>query len=666
MVVWTPSLAQRDPPQKPDSVPPTVLGEIVVSARADQARKVLYTERRVELVAIQSRDAAVVSDIARLIPAAHLQTNSRGETLVYLRNAGERQVAVFFEGALLNVPWDNRVDLSLVPASVIGGISVAKGVPPVEYGTNVLGGAVNLTARHPAGPWSETELFARYGSQDRVHSSITHRGTAGRFHYTGAVSYTTVDGFRVSDNAVLPFSQSNESLRTNSDSRVANVFGHGVYTFDSGTRIGVSLLHVDARKGVPPEGHLDPAISRVRFWRYPDWRNTTAIASAEGAAGATAWKGSGWVTSFAQTIESYSSSQYDQLDERQFDDDFVVGTRFVISKTLGSGVGKLAWNGLTSTHKQQEAAFEPDGSLSPGQPASQLEFREHLISIGGEYAFSPVTDLNITVGGSFDAMATPETGDKPDRDPFTDFSATFGATYQLPSGWFIRGSVGRKTRFPTMRELFGDALNRFLINPGLRPESSILTEIGFGLRSERFSGEVVPFGTFTSNTIEQESVQLPEETRPRRRRTNVKGSRVLGVELVGTARPHDLLTIQGYVTIMNVKRLQDDPTDPTALAEKPEVLGQLGVEYNARTGTSFLVETVYTGHAYSLDDSNEFVPLPTSLVVNLRISQTFDVTPARTLELFARADNITDELVLPQSGLPAAGRSASGGVKVLF
>ena len=121
------------------------LGNIVIAAFADGpvAGATTYTSKRVDLAKIVQQDAAVVADLARLIPAAHIQTNSRGETLIYLRNAGDRQVGVFFEGALLNIPWDNRVDMSLIPASVIGGVTVAKGGSRVETGAQLRGGAVN-------------------------------------------------------------------------------------------------------------------------------------------------------------------------------------------------------------------------------------------------------------------------------------------------------------------------------------------------------------------------------------------------------------------------------------------------------------------------------------------------------------------------------------------
>ena len=613
---------------------------------------------------IVRQDAAVVADLARLIPAAHIQTNSRGETLVYLRNGGERQVGVFFEGALLNIPWDNRVDMSLIPASVVGGVSVAKGVPPVEYGTNVLGGAVNLTARTLNTLRSQTELLSRVGTQGRVEGSATHRGRSGRVIYTGSVAYTKTDGFSIPSGADLPFSQSPGSdTRTNTDSRVTNLFASGTYDFDR-SRVGVSVLHMDAEKGIAAESHLDPAASRVRFWRYPRWRSTMVILNGQSfSGGRTGWKGAAWVNAFAQEIESYQSAAYQTVDERQNDDDFTLGTRLTLSQSLGTGLAKFSFNGLTSTHKQRDVELDASGNRDPSQTFPQLEFQQHIFSVGAEYGFNPILPLTITFGASFDAMVTPKTGDKPDRDPSTDYSVTIGALYDAGDGWFVRGAAGRKTRFPTMRELFGEALNRFQLNPNLGSESSLLAEVGLGYNGVTFSGEIIPFGTFTSGTIDQESISVVGEPRPRRQRINLEGSRVLGIELVGTASVNQNVTVEGYLTLMDIYVQQTAPDDPDKLSEKPAALGRVAVSYFGEQGTGFMVESVYTGRAYSLNDNNQFVPLETSLTFNVRVSQRIDLAP-RSIELFLRADNVTDEVVLPQLGLPATGRTVSGGVKV--
>lgn len=653
-----------------DTVPVIRLGEIVVEAAAGAtSRATVHTVRRVELAKIAMLDAAVVSDFARLIPAAYIQTNSRGETLIYLRNAGDRQVGVFFEGALLNIPWDNRVDMSLIPASAIGGISVAKGVPPVEYGTNVLGGAVNLTARTLDTPYSQTEIVSRFGTEARVGGSITHQRRSGRVTYMGSVAYTKVDGLALPSDVVFSFNQADPDLRTNSDSRVTNVFAAATYEFNRST-LGLSLLHMDAAKGVAPESHLNPAVSRVRFWRYPKWRNTVAVVSGQGNIGdATGWKGSAWVNVFSQQIDSYESAAYDRFDAREEDDDLTFGSRFVVSQPLGTSLLKFSFNGLTSTHEQTDTDLQPISGLAVvGQTFPRLRYQQHLFSVGTEYTLNPSASLLVTVGASYDRMFTPKTGDKPGHSGFADYSTTLGATYdgggENGGGWFVRGAIGRKARFPTMRELFGDALNRFLLNPDLGTESSILTEIGVGVEGEHVSGEIIPFGTFTSGTIDQQSVLVPGETQARRQRINLKGSRVLGVEMVGTVRASDAISFDGHLTLMSVHRLRDSANEPDRLSEKPAALGRLAMTYHTNGGTGLVLETVYTGRAYSLNDANDFVPLETSLVFNLRVSQTLHVSSWQTIELFVRADNVTDTLVLPQLGIPAAGRTMSGGAKL--
>ena len=214
-----------------------------------------------------------------------------------------------------------------------------------------------------------------------------------------------------------------------------------------------------------------------------------------------------------------------------------------------------------------------------------------------------------------------------------------------------------------MRELFGEALNRFILNPSLDTESSVLTEVAVGFGGETFSGEIIPFGTFTSGTIDQQSILMAGETRPRRQRVNLEGSRVLGVELVGTASVTEEITVDGHLTLMDVHVDQAAPDDPDRLSEKPEALGRLALTYSSEQGTGLMVEGVYTGRAYSLSDNDQFVPLKTSLTINVRVSQRIDLAP-RSVELFVRADNVTDQVVLPQLGLPGAGRTVSGGVKV--
>lgn len=79
------------------------LSEITVLS-GQQSASTSSGMQKIGLAAISRQDARSAAEIARLIPAAHVHTNSRGETIAYLRNAGERQVAFFLDGLITTRP----------------------------------------------------------------------------------------------------------------------------------------------------------------------------------------------------------------------------------------------------------------------------------------------------------------------------------------------------------------------------------------------------------------------------------------------------------------------------------------------------------------------------------------------------------------------------------
>lgn len=640
-----------------DSLRSYELAEIVVGG--EEVEDLLRTTmHRVSLASLVREDAASVSEVARLIPSAAVQTNSRGETLVYIRNAGERQVALFFDGALLNIPWDNRVDLSLVPSGALGGMTVAKGVPSVLYGTNVIGGAINLTSRSLGRDGTFTEATAMAGAAGLRRGVVTHLRRRGPFSFAGSIGYATRDGITLPDEAPLPYSQPSSRRRTNTDRQLFDLFGRASYRFHDGGEAGVSLFHVDGEKGVAPESHLDPAVDRVRFWRYPLWQNTMLIVNAtRPLAGGGFVKGSVWGSRFAQHIDQYEDATYRTLTDREEDLDLTLGGRFQWLKPLGHGALTASLNLLTSRHEQVDAVFEDGRAI----PDPELTYQQHIFSLGLEYDVALSSSLSMLAGGSLDGIATPRTGDKPARDPSVDAGVIAGLVYRLSPVVSWKASVGRKVRFPTMRELFGAALNQFLVNPDLKPESSLLAETGFVFGSTVVAGEVLAFVNRTFDTIDQHRVTV--DGRRLRQRINLEGSRVYGVELVGTVEPMSSWDVEGHLTWMKTRAFEAGPD--RVLVEKPEWLGTLTAVYTPTSRFSLMVQGVYTGRAYGMGPENDLTPLPTSLAFNARVAYRFFLPGDRLFgEFFLRVDNLTDTLVMPQLGLPGPGREFRGGLSL--
>ena len=149
-------------------------------------------------------------------------------------------------------------------------------------------------------------------------------------------------------------------------------------------------------------------------------------------------------------------------------------------------------------------------------------------------------------------------------------------------------------------------------------------------------------------------------------------ARASGLDVKVTARgplwPQPKLRVDGHITYIHNRALVPDGDDSSFtgyLAERPEMLATLTARYDLPFGLQPMVELVSTGQAFSPTDDG-FVPLGPSTVINARLAwrTILPITRSSAAEVYIRVDNITDEVVLPQIGLPAAGREIQGGVKV--
>jgi iron complex outermembrane receptor protein len=138
LLLATPAAAQTTDPRLPEEA------LITVTAPAGRGR---VTTPVVGLTdeALLDRQPRSVADALRGLPGVSVRTNSRGETVARVRGSDERQTLVFLDGAPLAVPWDGRVDIGLIPAGLLGGLSVRKGAGAIEYGANAVAGVVDLT-----------------------------------------------------------------------------------------------------------------------------------------------------------------------------------------------------------------------------------------------------------------------------------------------------------------------------------------------------------------------------------------------------------------------------------------------------------------------------------------------------------------------------------------
>lgn len=641
-----------------DSLRSYDLSEIVIGG---EVRESDPSERlfRVSLADLARQDAPDIASTLRLLPGATVQTNSRGESLVYVRASGERQVALFLDGAPLNVAWDNRIDLSLVPANIIGGMTIEKGAVGAAYGTNVSGGAVNLQSRRlqETGRLSEMTVQGGSGLSRQIRGLFAHR-TEQRSILVGA-TLASSEGMIIPRGADLPF-EAEGSRRVNSDRSEGNVY----IRYDAmgeRTRWGFTLMHAAAEKGVAPEGHLDPSVDEVRYWRYPDWKNSMAILNVVSDRRAVRLSGTAWMNRFRQRIDNYSDGSYDTRTASQRDLDDAAGFRLIAE----SPVGPVQVRGIqlmsVSGHRQDDTLISPVLSKSP-----RVQYVSVLHSTGMEITSRPTggdewEDGHWVVGATLDGMQTPEVGDFDDQEGFWAWSVNTEWVHSLRENLSMTLNAGSKPRFPTMRELFGTALNRFIVNPDLAPERSWLAEWSLNLAQSDWSLGGGVFVQRTLNTIDQVNVDVNGSRK--RKRVNQDGSRVLGIEMTGHVHASQGIRLEAHGTWLRPVAITEEGN--RHLTEKPEVLAMLTSKIDLPKSLVLYADGVYTGKAYGLGTDNSQVALPTSMRLNLRVSADHYFSGSNIFaQAFVGVNNVTDELHLPQLGLPDAGRSLRFGLNL--
>lgn len=623
--------------QQEDSLRTYDLEEIIVGAAPTDGRSLQVSDAyRVALSDLRMRTAMSVDGLIRLLPSASVQTNSRGETIVSVRGAPERQVAILLDGVPLAVPWDGRMDLSMLPAGMAGGLSVVRGVPGPASGPNTATGAVRLQTRSLSGPGRLTEVGLAGGnagmrSLEGLHASRGRRGAL----LVGASTQMS-DGMPLPGGADLPFEDAG-GLRKNTDRRVSG----GVVRFDANGVFAVTAMHVDSRKGIAAEGHLDPSVNSPRYWRYPNWKNSMLIVGGQ----PLSWlQASTWLGRFSQDINSYPDANYAVAEERQSDEDRTAGIRTAATATRGAvSIGWTTFH-MTSSHHQVESDLIPSRATT-----SDLRYRSTLSSSGLDVTWASRSNVRLQVGASVDRMGMPRTGDKPERDAFVDWSGRATAQVGIARGWTGHASAGRKIRFPTMRELFGDALRRFVVNPDLEGEKVRTLETGLVRVGSGWRAEFLVFVRHTDDAIDLENVVVDGETK--RRRVNRNGSRVWGMEWIVGAQIADGTRADGHLMWLRPS------VDGGHVMETPEVLSTIWLRHRVTRQITLHGGLEYTGRAWGLAEDNSVVSLPKAAVFSARVSwQQFLADSRIHSEIFLALNNLTDAVTLPQLGLPGAGR----------
>ena len=667
--IWLPfpGLAQdvRDTIQVDSSIVSTGYDLAGITVRV--ARPVLTTGGAsavvLELDSLGALPAPSMEEVLRAMPLIVIRKNSRGESQPTLRGSKERQIGVFLDGVPITISWDHRSDMSIVPMTGAQSVRVVRGSSSVLYGPNTIGGVIEVDiARGPLRPAPEAPVSIAFSLEETGGTSLSATTTKGFEVGNANLMVRAGAGHRANKGVPLPSAAREESdlhsqylvsldgLRLNSDSRRADGYLAARYMNEGGGWATLTTSVYDLDRGVPPEAHQD----NPRFWRYPE-QNRVLIALSGGSGeqetvgGIRNFEVSFGFDAGSSQINRYETESFSTVNGREEADDRTITFRAKGGHTLGTR-GDLR-SAFTFSQVGRDEVLNGGDVTSYGQ-------RLWGVGIESEWRIGNRDATRFSLGAAFDGSDTPKSGDKPPLKGLNDFGFRAGISSLIQDGLVLHANFSRRSRFPSLRELYSGALGRFIPNPNLGAETLLGSEAGLTFGANDSSIQLVGFYQHLKNGIVRSS-DVGIDGIPRFKRINHERVKSLGLEFLAV-RTMGLVTLTGDVTIQDVTGI-DQKGARVQLEYEPIIIGRVGLETplgdvfrasgNLRVMGNQMCENPELGGLQSL---------PSSGMLDLRLRGFFRLHSGSSLarvEAGVGLRNATDASVYDQCGLPQPGRT---------
>lgn len=610
---------------------------------------------------LRSSPAPSLDQALRESPFVLVRQNSRGEMEISVRGSDSRQAAVLMDGVPVTLGWDHRTDPSLIPVTGAERLVIVRGLGSLLNGPNTLGGSIEIT--HDAfGQPAAGHLTAGLGL-DQYGATVGTLGYGRRLAEFGggALSLLAGGAHRQRDGVALPNgavdTTSADGLRTGTDLKQIDGFASLRWNNRRGSSVGLMLSAYDAERGVPPEEN----IRSPRLWRYPYARRSVSMLSANTGTFKTPL-GQGslevgvGINDGDFKIETFTNRSYTTVNGSELGDERTLTTRALLTHSLGIATLRASYTGADIKYAE---------TLTP---AAAVDYRQKLTSTGAEIDVPLGARTRVAGGVVFDKSTTPLTGGRtPGQEPFDNTGWRFGASHELTSRVRLHASASERSRFPALRELYSGALNRFRPNPDLKPETLRGYEAGFTVSQAvssmtQSSLQVIGFRHRLNDAVVRITLSNPTRfQRINRDRIESSGAEILGGFVFG-ANPDRAVSLNGDATIQSIKIFDQTANNLQRHAENnPERRGRVELGVPVVAGIRGFATARYTGTQYCLNaDTQTEQTLKSQTVGDVAVQRTFSIArsgPFRWLRALVSFDNVGNNIVYDQCGLPQPGRT---------
>ncbi|MCX6168516.1 MAG: TonB-dependent receptor [Ignavibacteriales bacterium] len=450
---------------------------------------------------------------------------------ISLRGSTDSQVLVLVDGQRLNNAQQASVDMSTIPIDLIDRIEVVKGGHAALYGSDAVGGVINIITKSMAKKnllsYNANGTFGTYNT--RVYNASVGQGI-GNFDYFASYNRTQSDG-----NFEYTNLKGIKTNLVNADTKSDNIFLKTGYTFFDHSRLSAFHKYRESDNGSP--GTTD----------YPN------------------------LTARSKIVNNHSSITYEGLTFGPVA--FTLNTymmrneyRYINPEAWGGQEESIYNSNALGALIQVFTDLNEFGLLSYGYEFRQDDLQSKRLVAENEvpfignhlrnvHSFYFQNDWKYSLDQAWNLIIVPAVrlDNYPEAGIGSQLSPKVGITLSHNEEWrgSIRGNIGRVFRAPTYNDLYWPEDSWTVGNPNLKPEKGITYDFGFIAQFVSAGSWSIEATYFASKL---EDLILWASTTAKWTPTNVANASITGLESKVTWRGFEnLIKIQASYTNMSAK-----------------------------------------------------------------------------------------------------------------
>ncbi len=475
----------------------------------------VITARRIETSDFSSPEAITVinskqlnQESARSTPEAlegatgvYVQKTNHGGGSPYIRGLAGNQNLLMIDGIRLNnatYRYGPNQYLNTVDPQTLSTIDVVRGAGSILYGSDAMGGVVNLITKNPAyshnGFKVGGNIYGKWMSDDMQKTGRGEINLAGKnIAFTGGISYSDFGDIYGGDTTGKQTPTGYQEFSGDMKLRMrlsSNQELTLAYQYDKQT----DVPRYDKLIANYDKYHFDPQIRQLGYARLKSnyqnkWVRQVTITGSYNLSDETRTKqkeGSTKISNEHDLVKTYGATvEVNSMPSKNWN--FVSGVEYYYDKVNSEKTDTENGN-IT-----EERGYYPDGATS----SSIAVYTSHTLD---------VSKFSFILGGRFNAYQI-KAEDSKFEDVDVNPSALVGSSsviYHLNENHNFIGSVYSAFRAPNLNDLssFGSFNAGIEVpNPDLAPEKSLNFELGAKAKYEKFSGSVFAFQSRLTDLI---------------------------------------------------------------------------------------------------------------------------------------------------------------------